>query len=116
VLGWTDSTSFTNGAPADLVLGQPDFNTVNCNSPAATGGGFNGFTNEVQTPNAASLCVADVGLGFAGFAVDPSGNVWVADSENARVLRFPSPFTSGKTAGESADIVLGQPDFVSNGG
>ncbi len=25
VLGWRDATAFKNGAPADLVIGQPDF-------------------------------------------------------------------------------------------
>ena len=42
-------------------------------------------------------------------AVDPSGNLWVADSGNSRVLEFKAPFTNG----ESASVVLGQPDLNS---
>src|SRR5207244_2509561 len=30
VLGWNDAASFANGAPADVVLGQPDFAHKDC--------------------------------------------------------------------------------------
>ena len=30
VLGWRDAESFSNGAPADLVIGQPDFLSSDC--------------------------------------------------------------------------------------
>jgi sugar lactone lactonase YvrE len=43
-------------------------------------------------------------------AIDKSGALWVADSGNNRVLRFKAPFTANK----SADIVIGQTDFISN--
>jgi len=43
--------------------------------------------------------------------VDSSGNLYVADTGNARVLRFPAPFASGVTALEAADLVLGQESF-----
>jgi hypothetical protein len=43
-----------------------------------------------------------------GVSVDLDGNVWVADTFNSRVLRFP-PNSS------QADLVLGQPDFTSSG-
>lgn len=42
-------------------------------------------------------------------AVDSAGNLWVSDSGNLRVLRFPK----GQTTGMGADLVIGQPDFVS---
>ena len=32
ILGWLDATSFTNGQPADIEIGQPDFQTTLCNS------------------------------------------------------------------------------------
>jgi sugar lactone lactonase YvrE len=79
---------FTTGEAASAVLGKPDFNTP-CGS---------------LTPSAANLG------GTGGVAIDESGNLWVADSANNRVLHFKSPFKTGK----AADIVLGQPDFVSN--
>ena len=79
---------FTTGEAASAVLGKPDFNTP-CGS---------------LTPSATNLG------GTGGVAIDDSGNLWVADSANNRVLHFKSPFKTGK----AADIVLGQPDFVSN--
>jgi hypothetical protein len=36
VLGWSDAVSFSNGAPADLVIGQPDFLSSECNGSSAT--------------------------------------------------------------------------------
>ena len=59
VLGWKNSASFANGAPADLVIGQPDFISSNCIGASAS-----------------SLC------GPAAAAVDASGNLYVADSSN----------------------------------
>ena len=44
---------------------------------------------------------------------DPDGNLWVADSGNHRVLRFPRKPETGRIAGE-ADVVLGQADFSTN--
>ena len=41
------------------------------------------------------------------FSVDKTGNVWVADTFNRRVLRFPSN-------SKKADLVLGQDDFLSS--
>lgn len=43
----------------------------------------------------------------AGIAMDPSGNLWVADWSNCRVVEFQRPFTTGM----NASLVLGQPDF-----
>ena len=42
-------------------------------------------------------------------AFDPSGNLWVADAGNNRVLKYPAPFYFG----ESASVVIGQPNFNS---
>jgi sugar lactone lactonase YvrE len=46
-------------------------------------------------------------FGPTGLAFDPSGNLWVVDSGNNRVLEFKSPFSNG----ELASIVIGQPTF-----
>jgi sugar lactone lactonase YvrE len=44
---------------------------------------------------------------WGGLAFDPSGNLWVADSENNRVLSFSAPFSDNM----SASIVIGQSSF-----
>lgn len=78
---------FVNGQAASVVLGQPDF-VSNAAAPV-TGSSLN--------------YPVDV-------AADASGNVWVADHFNARVLLFMAPFTNGKTA----SVVIGQPDLASH--
>lgn len=40
-------------------------------------------------------------------AFDLSGNLWVADGGNSRILEFQPPFTTGM----NASLVLGEPDF-----
>src|SRR5579885_1624884 len=48
----------------------------------------------------------------AGVAVDPWGNLWVADSQNNRVLRFPNPSAPNPgLPATTADLVLGQNGF-----
>ena len=78
---------FTDGEAATVVIGQPDANT-SCGAVAS-----------------ASTLGKTGGLGF-----DQSGNLWVADAGNNRVLRFKAPFTTGETA----DVVIGQPDFATS--
>jgi sugar lactone lactonase YvrE len=73
VLGWNDATSFANGAPADLVLGQPDF-----------------FTGTGNTGGESLSTMA----GPVGVAVDSKGNLYVADTSNNRVLEFNAPFAA----------------------
>jgi sugar lactone lactonase YvrE len=86
VLGWADAEGFTNGQPADLVLGQPDRWSTGCN------------------PGGPSLCLAYLSSGSLNdIAVDPQGTVWVSDQGNARVLGYRSPFTTDTVA----DLVLG---------
>ena len=48
VLGWNDAMSFFSGEPADIVIGQPDFQTIVCNSGTAGG--------DVAGVGADSLC------------------------------------------------------------
>ena len=86
ILGWSKIPS-DEMAPADWVLGQPDFNCEGRNAKGAvTAGSFNVPTG---------ICKA--GDGFA-----------VADAWNHRVLIWNEVPTSNNTA---ADIVLGQQDF-----
>lgn len=70
ILGFRDAATKENGAAAEQVIGQPDFNSASAGTSA---GGFN----------------RPLGLAF-----DDSGRLWVADADNDRVLRFspePSP-------------------------
>ena len=97
ILGFNDARAVRPGATADLVLGQPDMFHAECNYPR----------NDANQANASSLC-APVGL-----ALDSRGNLWVADSINHRVLRFPTPFVQ-RTNLQPADTVIGQPNFTSN--
>ena len=98
ILGFNDARRVTAGVAADIVIGQPDFSTSVCNYPS-------GSTN---SPSASSLCYP------SGLAVDANGNLYVADRGNARVLRFPAPFSyQGQL--EQADLVLGQFNFTTSG-
>lgn len=85
VLIW-NSIPTTNGAPADVVVGQPDFNTAKVLNP----------------PTDKSL------RGPQGVWIK-NGRLYVADTQNHRVLIYRSiPASSGA----AADIVLGQPNFT----
>ena len=105
VLAFKDARKAGPGVPADLVIGQPDMNTSVCNF-----GGVHVQTPApgqlTQQPTQSSLCYP------TGLAIDPSGDLYVADSLNGRVVRFPAPFASGKTSGEQADLILGQSAFT----
>ncbi|MBV9400792.1 MAG: hypothetical protein JO062_22630 [Bryobacterales bacterium] len=75
-----------NGQPADIVLGQPDFNTVQ--PIAATASSFRG-------PQGVWI---------------QNGKVFVADTQNNRILIWNSIPTKNN---QPADVVLGQKDFNS---
>jgi hypothetical protein len=72
---------------ATLVLGQADFIDSACNGGA-------------QPPGAATLCAP------AGLMLDRFGNLWVADSNNDRVVKYEAPLGSGAAAA----MVIGQGD------
>jgi uncharacterized protein (TIGR03437 family) len=96
VLGYRDARTIQTGAKADLVIGQPDLYQSMVNAPG----------NDAKLPT-------DQGLRLpTGLALDASGNLYVADSLNGRVLRFPKPFDSGENF-PHADLVLGQASFSS---
>lgn len=102
VLGFADARKDAAGVAADIVIGQPDMFTAVCNY-----GGVANPPNEPlpRQPTQSSLCYP------TGLAVDSSGNLYVADSENGRVLRFPAPFAA-QNSSHKADLVLGQSEFT----
>jgi uncharacterized protein (TIGR03437 family) len=93
VLAWRDATGFQNGAPADLVIGQRDFNTTLEAGPGTT------LSTGLRSPT--------------GLAVDGQGNVYVADSGNNRILRYPRPFQQAD-AFKLPNMVIGQANTNQN--
>lgn len=90
VLGFSGAQSFANGQKADIVIGQPDFSTT-----LQQGGSRTSLTTGLTSPT--------------GITVDSSGNLYVVDSGNNRVLRYPKPFTQqGQIL---PDLVIGQTSF-----
>ncbi|MBK7229073.1 MAG: hypothetical protein IPH97_09440 [Ignavibacteriales bacterium] len=88
VLRFDNASTLTNGANADFVLGQSDFNT-----------GTSGLSStKMNRP--------------MGVYLDKEDNLWVCEDDNKRAIRFDS--VSTKLNGASADGVLGQPDFTTN--
>ncbi|ETR66797.1 MAG: hypothetical protein OMM_12332, partial [Candidatus Magnetoglobus multicellularis str. Araruama] len=89
ILRFDNASTKASGGLADGVLGQEDFT-----------GGSSGtcLTNTMNQPT-------DVWM-------NPAGQLWVADSENNRILRFDN--AGGKENGANADAVLGQPSFTTN--
>jgi sugar lactone lactonase YvrE len=88
VMRFNNAAILADGAPANAVLGQPDFNTVTSGLTA----------DKLNFPRGLFLTADD--------------SLWVADSFNHRVVRFSNASTKG--AGSAADGVVGQPDFVTN--
>ncbi len=94
ILGFADARRFKYGDTADLVIGQVSLTRNLYNSP----------TNDPGTPTATGLSLP------ASIVTDSNGDLWVADTGNGRILRFPRPFDHlGEN--QAADLVLGQPDF-----
>jgi uncharacterized protein (TIGR03437 family) len=97
VLGFLDARKVRPGDKADLVIGQPDFQRAVINYPS----------NNATKPNAQSL------FGPVGLALDANGNLYVADTGNGRVLRFPAPFNQPQPNNYPvSDLVIGQSSFT----
>jgi uncharacterized protein (TIGR03437 family) len=95
VLGFADYRKAGPGVMADLVIGQPDFKTGMVNYPK----------NDPNQLNNEGLYLPQ------GVALDANGNLWVADSGNGRVLRFPTPFAQTTGGIPLANLVIGQSSF-----
>jgi uncharacterized protein (TIGR03437 family) len=92
VLGFRSATGFANGKPADVVLGQVDLVSTLAQGPGHV------LSTGLSAPG--------------GLAVDAQGNVYVVDSGNNRILRFPQPFN--QPAPIVPDFAIGQATFSSN--
>ncbi|MDD2822481.1 MAG: hypothetical protein PHQ59_00190 [Candidatus Daviesbacteria bacterium] len=116
--GTGNSCNIDGNKNADIVFGQPDFESGACNKDANLG--------ISKKPDASSLCFMGypVATNTAeawqrnNIEVDSEGNLYVADYWNNRILKYNQPFSQDKTAGKGdtvADFVWGQNDFSSNG-
>ena len=81
------------------------------------------YTSPMSSGEAASTVIGQVSLRAhssgataarlshpTSLAFDVGGNLWVADTDNSRVLEYAAPFTTG----EAASLVLGQASFMGN--
>ena len=139
------SPPFTTGMPATLVLGQPNFLTVTSSAsasglafptelafdsagnlwvvdqgnnrvleykpPFVTGQSASVVIGQPDFTSSGSATTAISLNGPYGIAFDATGNLWVSDFHNNRVLKFTPPFANG----QAASLVLGQPNFTTNG-
>ena len=88
-LAGSSFAQFVNGPAAEGVLGQLDYITATAGTAVNKFNGPNGVFYDNRT-----------------------GKVWVADRGNHRVLRFSS--ANAYINGSDAELVIGQPDFVTN--
>jgi hypothetical protein len=94
VLGYLNAASFVDGADADLIVGQADF--------VSSGTGLT--ASNLDSPQ--------------GVAVDATGNLYVSDFNNNRVLEYNNPFSACRSfpcVAGPANLVFGQDSFTTGG-
>ncbi len=104
ILRYPTPTKQTGDFPVpDLVIGQTSF---------SSGSSANQGQN---VPNSQTIAVAGGSAVFrSAITFDRAGNLWFTDAGNSRVLRYPASALAKGQSGIAADLVLGQPDFVTN--
>ena len=96
VLGFRNASSFSNGQPADFVVGQIDKLSTLAQSAAT------GRQSGLNIPG--------------GLAVDRAGNLYVVDTGNNRIVRFPKPASLSDDDVRTPDFVIGQTNTSGNAG
>ncbi len=92
VLAYKNPAGVSPGKTADLVLGQQDLVSTTAQGPSTA------FSTGFSSPT--------------GLAVDSKGNVYVADSGNNRIMRFPAPFSQTPGAPPQPDLLIGQKGYA----
>lgn len=92
ILRFSSAAAATNGSNAEAVFGQLN---------------FNGFTS-----NQGGAVAANTLSGPGQIAFDSNGRLWVADTQNHRVLGYLIASITGNNV--TADFVFGQPGFTTN--
>jgi secreted PhoX family phosphatase len=86
------------GGSATVVLGQADQSGSSCNQGVTT--------QNPATPKTLCLGLGPFGGSGGGIAFDSSGNLWVSDTSNSRVLMYPP---ANMVTNGAATVELGQP-------
>lgn len=96
-----DKSNGKGDTVADFIIGQDNFEANGINK----GLGPNSRNDSSLFINSGNDYGFD-NISTRGVSVDPQKNVWVADTFNGRILRFPP-------GSKRADLVLGKPNFSS---
>jgi uncharacterized protein (TIGR03437 family) len=96
ILCYNDVRRVRPGNKADRIIGQEDEYQSKVNAP----------NNDENAPTQTGL------FRPTGLLVADNGDLWVADSGNGRVLRFPAPFRQTQPGLQSANLVIGQTSFT----
>ncbi|MBY0505282.1 MAG: hypothetical protein K2X03_15320 [Bryobacteraceae bacterium] len=96
VLAWRNAVAANAGSPADLVIGQRDLQSTAPQGPDRSGQGLASGLNSPMT-----------------VITDATGNLYVADCGNNRILRYPRPFAQNSELLQ-VDLVIGQRSINEN--